>query len=117
MIVLVLRSKGVGVFIGIYNIDGNYYAMNNICPHLGGVLTYGFFDDNVVTCPLHMWEFDVQTGKCLWPEQEKLPTYPVKIEGNDILVDVNSPQTNPTYPVKIEGNDILVDVNSPQTHQ
>ena len=87
-----LGVKVEGVFIGIYNIDGNYYAMNNICPHLGGVLTYGFFDDNVVTCPLHMWEFDVQTGKCLWPEQEKLPTYPVKIEGNDILVNVNSPQ-------------------------
>ena len=89
-----LGVKVEGVFIGIYNIDGNYYAMNNICPHLGGVLTYGFFDDNVVTCPLHMWEFDVQTGKCLWPEQEKLPTYPVKIEGNDILVDVNSPQSH-----------------------
>ena len=86
-----LGVKVEGVFIGIYNIDGNYYAMNNICPHLGGVLTYGFFDDNVVTCPLHMWEFDVKTGKCLWPEQDKLPTYPVKIEGNDILVDVNSP--------------------------
>ena len=86
-----LGVKVEGVFIGIYNIDGNYFAMNNICPHLGGVLTYGFFDDNVVTCPLHMWEFDVKTGKCLWPEQEKLPTYPVKVEGNDILVDVNSP--------------------------
>ncbi len=87
-----LGVKVEGVFIGIYNIDGNYYAMNNICPHLGGVLTYGFLDDNVVTCPLHMWEFDVQTGKCIWPEQETLPTYPVKIEGNDILVDVDSPQ-------------------------
>ena len=87
-----LGVKVEGVFIGIYNIEGNYYAMNNICPHLGGVLTYGFFDDDVVTCPLHMWEFDVKTGKCLWPEQEKLPTYPVKVEGNDILVDVNSPQ-------------------------
>ena len=87
-----LGVKVEGVFIGIFNIDGNYYAMNNICPHLGGVLTYGFFDDNVVTCPLHMWEFDVKTGKCLWPEQEKLPTYPVKIEGIDILVNVNSPQ-------------------------
>ena len=89
-----LGVKVEGVFIGIYNIDGDYYAMNNICPHLGGVLTYGFFDDNAVTCPLHMWEFDVKTGKCLWPEQEKLPTYPVKIEGNDILVNVNSPQTH-----------------------
>ena len=84
--------KVEGVFIGIYNIDSKYYAINNICPHLGGVLHYGFFEGNVITCPLHMWEFDVKTGKCVWPEQERLPTYPVKVEGEDILVDVNSPQ-------------------------
>jgi nitrite reductase/ring-hydroxylating ferredoxin subunit len=41
-----------------------------------------------------MWEFDVKTGKCLWPEQEKVPTYPVKVEGNNILVDVDSLQTH-----------------------
>jgi nitrite reductase/ring-hydroxylating ferredoxin subunit len=66
--------------------------MNNICPHLGGILSYGFLDDNVITCPLHMWEFDVKTGKCVWPEQERLPTYLVKVEGEDILVDVDLPQ-------------------------
>ena len=81
-----------GVFVGIYNVDGAYHAMNNICPHLGGVLSYGFLEDNVVTCPLHMWEFDVKTGKCVWPEHEQIATYPVKVDGQDVLVDVNSPQ-------------------------
>ena len=38
-----------------------------------------------------MWEFDVKTGKCVWPGQTCLATYPVKVEGDDILVDVNSP--------------------------
>jgi nitrite reductase/ring-hydroxylating ferredoxin subunit len=84
--------KVQGVFIGIYNIDGKYYAMNNICPHLGGVLHYGFLDKNTITCPLHMWEFDVRTGKCVWPGQERIATYPVKVEGEDILVDVDSPR-------------------------
>ena len=82
-----------GVFVGIYNIDGKYYAMNNICPHLGGVLSYGFLEDNLIMCPLHMWEFDVTTGKCTWPESEEIQTYAVKVEGNDILVDVNSPKS------------------------
>jgi 3-phenylpropionate/trans-cinnamate dioxygenase ferredoxin component len=81
-----------GVFVGIYKVEEEYYALNNICPHLGGMLSYGFQDDNVVTCPLHMWEFDVKTGECVWPGQERLATYPVKVEGADILVDVNSPK-------------------------
>ena len=80
-----------GVFVGIYNVDGRYHAINNICPHLGGVLHYGFLDKNVITCPLHMWEFDVTTGVCIWPGQERVAAYPVKVEGDDILIDVNSP--------------------------
>ena len=88
------RSIGVkveGVFVGIYNVAGEYYVMNNICPHLGGVLSYGFLSDGAITCPLHMWEFDVKTGKCVWPGQTRIATYPVKVEGDNILVDVNSP--------------------------
>lgn len=83
--------KVEGVFVGIYNVAGEFHAMNNICPHLGGVLSYGFLSDGVITCPLHMWEFDVKTGKCVWPGQTCIATYPVKIEGDNILVDVNSP--------------------------
>lgn len=84
--------KVEGVLIGIYNVNGKFYAMNNICPHLGGMLSYGFLDDQVITCPLHLWEFDVTTGKCIWPGQERIATYPVKIEGENILVDVDSPK-------------------------
>ena len=84
--------KVEGVFVGIYNVDGEYYAINNICPHLGGVLHYGIFEDQVITCPIHLWEFDVRTGKCVWPGQERIATYPVEVKGNDILVDVNSPR-------------------------
>ena len=84
--------KVEGVFVGIYNVDGEYYAINNICPHLGGVLHYGFLENQVITCPLHLWQFDVRTGKCVWPGRERIATYPVEVEGNDILVDVNSPK-------------------------
>jgi len=84
--------KVEGIFIGIYHVGGEYYAINNICPHLGGVLHYGFLDGHNITCPLHMWEFDVRTGKCVWPGQERVATYPVKVEGEDILVDVDSPK-------------------------
>ena len=84
--------KVEGVFVGIYNVDGEYYAINNICPHLGGILHYGIFEGRAITCPIHLWQFDVITGKCVWPGQERIATYPVEVEGNDILVDVNSPR-------------------------
>lgn len=83
--------KVEGVFIGIYNVEGEYYAMNNICPHLGGVLTYGFLDKGCITCPMHMWEFDVKTGECVWPGEESIPVYPIRIEGDEILVNVDEP--------------------------
>lgn len=84
--------KVEGVFVGIYNVDGEYFAVNNICPHLGGVLHYGSLENQLITCPLHLWQFDVKTGKCVWPGQERIATYAVQIVGNDILVDVNSPK-------------------------
>lgn len=80
------------VFIGIYNVDGEYYAMDDVCPHMGGSLHHGFMNDCVVSCPLHMWEFDVKTGESVWPGSLNIPAYPVKIEGDDILVDIDSPQ-------------------------
>ena len=80
------------VFIGIYCIDGEYYAIDDVCPHMGGSLHHGFMNDCVVSCPLHMWEFDVKTGESVWPGSLNIPAYPVKIEGDDILVDIDSPQ-------------------------
>ena len=80
------------VFIGIYHVDGKYYAMDDVCPHMGGSLHHGFMNDCVVSCPLHMWEFDVKTGESVWPGSLSIPAYPVKVEGDDILVDVDSPQ-------------------------
>ena len=84
--------KVEGVSVGIYNVNGEYFAINNICPHLGGVLHYGFLENQVITCPLHLWQFAVRTGKCVWPGRERIATYPVEVEGDDILVDVNSPK-------------------------
>ena len=82
-----------GNFIGIHNVDGEYYAIDNICPHVGGVLHAGKQEGGVIVCPIHEWKFDVKTGKCIWPGECELATYPLKVSGGDILVDVDSPST------------------------
>ncbi|MDP6596298.1 MAG: Rieske 2Fe-2S domain-containing protein [Candidatus Poribacteria bacterium] len=95
----VKSGRGLGVqlnqlLVGIYNVDGEYFAIDDVCPHMGGALHHGWLDECVVSCPLHMWEFDVKTGKSVWPDDVDLASYPVKVEGDDILVDIDSPQKN-----------------------
>lgn len=49
----------------MYLLDGNYYALEDVCPHAYALLSQGFVDDGKVECPLHEALFDVRTGQCL----------------------------------------------------
>lgn len=81
-----LEDKGIA--IAVYNVNGSYYALDGICPHMGGPLGEGDLDGNVVTCPWHGWQFDVATGNCVVRPGVKQTTYQVKAEGDDILVSL-----------------------------
>ena len=74
--------------VAVFNIEGNFYAINDTCMHRGGPLGEGELDGKTVICPWHGWRYDVTTGANeLVPD---LPTnrYNVKVEGDDVLVDV-----------------------------
>jgi nitrite reductase/ring-hydroxylating ferredoxin subunit len=74
----------------IYNVDGEYYATDEQCSHRECSLAEGPFSGKVVTCPCHMARFDVTTGEVLSPPATiPLPTHPVKVEGNRILVGID----------------------------
>ena len=77
-----------GVEVALFNIAGHFCAVDNTCPHRGGPLVDGSLGGSTVTCPWHAWEFDVTTGACLTNPAAKLKTYPVQVQGNDILVTV-----------------------------
>lgn len=51
--------------IGVFNVDGTFYAIENTCPHQGGPLADGWIDGCVVTCPWHSWSFDLRDGKLI----------------------------------------------------
>lgn len=75
--------------IGIYIIDGEYFAMQDICPHANALLSQGLMDGETVECPLHGALFDVRTGQCLRePGDRDLETYPVRIKGDQIEVNL-----------------------------
>lgn len=86
---MVKQAEVAGRAIAVANVDGQYYAIDSACTHRGGPLAEGELSGYVLTCPWHGGQFDVRTGEVLRPPpQEKVRTYPVRVEGNDILVEV-----------------------------
>ncbi|MDO8577618.1 MAG: Rieske 2Fe-2S domain-containing protein [Dehalococcoidales bacterium] len=84
-------------------VDGKFYAADNKCPHLGGNLSLGKLEGTVVTCPLHGSQFDLIDGRVIrwtfWAgfkakanqmfrPLRPLRVYPVKVEGDNILVGI-----------------------------
>jgi len=99
-----MRSvKLEGLDILVANIDGDFYAISNKCPHMGGNLSKGKLEGSIVTCPLHGSQFDVSTGKVIrW------------LKGSGVLSSIGktlkAPQDARKYPVKIESDTVLVEI-------
>ncbi len=74
--------------VAIFNVDGTFYALENVCPHQGGPLGEGELDGKTVTCPWHAGDFDVTTGENSEDPDEKQETFEVKVDGDDVLVAV-----------------------------
>ncbi|WP_300001386.1 non-heme iron oxygenase ferredoxin subunit [uncultured Cedecea sp.] len=73
--------------IGIFLVDEQYYALEDICPHAYALLSQGFVEDGKVECPLHEAIFDIKTGKCLRePGSRDLKIYPTRINENRIEI-------------------------------
>jgi nitrite reductase/ring-hydroxylating ferredoxin subunit len=72
----------------LYNVSGSFYATSATCAHLGGPLDEGLFEEGVVTCPWHGWQFDVCTGESIYDPDRRLATHPVQVVGDDLLVEV-----------------------------
>ncbi len=70
------------------NAAGEVYAISGVCLHRGGPLGQGALHGTQVVCPWHAWEWDCRTGANDYNPEQKVATYPVKIEGGDILIDI-----------------------------
>ncbi|MGQ9502545.1 MAG: non-heme iron oxygenase ferredoxin subunit [Anaerolineae bacterium] len=76
-----------GTPVGLFNIDGTYYAISDVCTHDGGPLVEGELQGDVIICPRHGARFDVRTGQVRsLPAYRPVPTYQVRIENGDILI-------------------------------
>ena len=75
--------------IAVCNVDGELYAIDDVCTHDGGSLDQGYLDEYEIECPRHGARFDVRNGD-VTEEPAVLPvdTFPVRLQGDEIEVDV-----------------------------
>lgn len=86
-----------GIKIGVYEVAGTLYAIEDVCPHAHALLSSGFIDGGEVECPLHNAVFDICSGRHLRGEPcRDVKTYPVRIVGQEIQVACEQVQERKT---------------------
>ncbi len=88
-----LAPGEVGVYeveghrVALCNVDGEFYAIEDVCTHDGGSLDQGDLEGDEIECPRHGARFNVRTGEAtLMPAVMPVQTFPIKIEGNQVFV-------------------------------
>ena len=72
--------------ICIANVSSTVSAIDNVCLHRGGPLGQGVIEGGKIICPWHGWQWDPKTGEAAHSPMAKVAVYPLKIEGEDVLV-------------------------------
>ena len=90
-----------GSHVALYRLSGEIFATAGICTHALALLSEGWVEDGRIECPLHQGQFDIRTGQALCPPvTEDLRTYAVKVEGNDIFLDLDQPAAAAASPAR-----------------
>ena len=96
-----VQVKGHEILLA--HVGDKFYAVSNRCTHLGGDLSVGTLEGNIITCPRHKSQFDISDGSVVrW------------LKGSGLVSAVGkalkSPQTLQTYNVKVENGNVMVEV-------
>ena len=70
----------------VFNLDGQFYALDNLCPHRGGPLGAGTLEGGQVFCPLHGWAFDLKTGVCGSRPDMPVQVYPARVHEGQVQI-------------------------------
>jgi len=117
-----------GRAIGVFNVNGEFLAVRDRCPHQGGSLCSGQMWGPVrapasgeyeftttgplLRCPLHAWEFDMRTGQSWFdPDRQGLRRFPASLAPAEAELQ-KGPYLAQTYPVSIEDQDLFIEIES-----
>ena len=84
----VMEAEVAGVGVCLANVGGELSALDNVCPHRQGPLGQGWVEGEAVVCPWHSWAFNAKTGMAEYPEGERVGSFAVRVEGEDVLVEI-----------------------------
>jgi 3-phenylpropionate/trans-cinnamate dioxygenase ferredoxin component len=80
-----------GTMVAVFNLDGEYHAIEDLCTHDGGILSGGMVDRDEIVCPRHGAHFSIKTGKALTPPAyEDVATFPVRVHQG--VVQIRDPR-------------------------
>lgn len=116
--------EAAGKRIVVFNLDGEFFALLDRCPHQGGPLSGGILcgltlseepgtyrfsrSGEFIRCPWHQWEFDIRTGKSWFdPRRTKVRPFPARVEAGAALKE--GPYTAETFPVRVEDSYVVVE--------
>jgi nitrite reductase/ring-hydroxylating ferredoxin subunit len=90
-----ITTQIAGHEIAIFNLDGEFCAIDGECPHRGGPLGSGTVEDGKVFCPLHGWEFDLRTGACATRPDKPAHCHSTRVVNGQVEVQVGSSPRSP----------------------
>ena len=76
--------------IAVFNVGGEFFALDNLCPHQGGPLVAGTLDGKVLTCPWHRWRFDLPSGVSVVNPAISVRAYPVSVDQGRVRIKVDN---------------------------
>jgi nitrite reductase/ring-hydroxylating ferredoxin subunit len=75
----------------LFNLDGQFYATEDRCPHRGASIGAGWLENDTISCPMHGWLFDPRTGSCLSNPDRPLKSFPVRIRDGEVELGLDTP--------------------------
>ena len=79
-----------GRMVCVANVNGRLYAMDNVCPHMGGALGQGTVEGGFVVCPWHGWQIRPETGIAQQDSGCSVQRYELEVVGEDVLITGSS---------------------------
>ena len=83
-VVVEVNKKDVAVF----HHAGRFYAIDDLCPHMGASLAGGYVEKGIVSCPWHAWRFCIHDGKWCDNPRIKIDAFETRVQGDDVQVRV-----------------------------
>ena len=75
-----------GRMVAVFKKGDEWFAIDDLCPHMGASLAEGYVEENTVTCPWHAWRFCIKDGTWEDNPSVKVDSFEVKVEGDDVMV-------------------------------